>query len=307
MTMSGKLIDPFSIASTRPPYVSRKALLHAGWIEARRGALQALLDQSVNRIAQDRYRFISPLSNLLYTGIHIPEIWSEHPLDKKYGAIAQADISFWILTFGGRIGEELSWRLRWMPTFMFVDDIGAVIGGRERLGYPKVHATLTRSSLAEADPGLVVEARAMHGFGPGQKLEYLRIFEISSSGAPADTLEWSAAESRWRQGGVAEGSGVPAALLSGLRLPQVSFPNLLMRQLADGAHPGRAHYRGLEEADMVSTRIHRGGWIGNVAIRFDEPATHRIAEMHGLAQETELRDAVWLVQDFVTETARPLT
>ncbi len=306
MTTPGKLIAPFSIASIRPPYVSRNALLQAGWIEARRGALQALLDQSVNRIAQDRFRFISPLSNLLYTGVYIPEIWSEHPLDKKYGSIEQADISLWILTFGGRIGEELSWQLRWMPTFMFVDDIGAVIGGRERLGYPKVHAGLTRSSNEEADPGLVVEARAMRGFSPGHRLEDQRIFEISSPDAPPEPLDWNAAEPRWRQGGLAEGSGVPAPLLSRLRLPQVSFRALLMRQLADGTHPDRALYSGLEEADMVSTRILRGGWIGDVPMRFDEPATHRIAEMHGVAPETELRNTIWLVQDFVTQTARTI-
>ena len=304
MNEPGKLIAPFSIASIRPPYVARNALLHAGWIEARRGALQSLLDQSVNRIAQDRFRFIPPLSQLLYTGLHIEAIWSDFPLDKKYGAIQQADISFWILTFGGLIGQELSWRLRWMPTFMFVDDVGAVVGGRERLGFPKAHARLTRSSGVENDPGLRVEARAMRAFGPGHRLEDQRIFEISPPAAPPEALDWSRAEPRWRDGAVSEGSGVPAALLSGLRLPQVSFPALLMRQLADGTHPDRALYRGLEEVEMTSTQIHRGGWIGDAEIAFDEPATHRIAEMHGLSANTKLRNAVWLVQDFVTETAR---
>jgi hypothetical protein len=306
MNAPGKYISPLNIASIRPPYVATNARIHAGWIEARRGALQALLDQSVNRVAPDRYRFISPLSNLLYTGVYIPEMRSDYPLDKVYGAIPQADISFWILTFGGRIGEELSWRLRWLPTFMFVDDIGAVIGGRERLGFPKVHAQLAATNTSEADPGLRVEARAMRALGPGHQLEYQRIFEIAPAAAPAHRIDMERAEEDWRAGGLEDGSGVPGALMAGLRLPQMSFPVLVMRQLADGANPDRALYRGLEELDMDSLVVHRGGWIGEADITFDEPATHRLAQMHGMLRQTRIHNAIWLVQDFVTQTSRPL-
>lgn len=306
MTRLPAYLIPANRATARPPYVATNSLLQTGWIKAKRSALQALLDRSINLVRPGEIRFVSPLASVLYTALHVEEMRSGHPIDRTRGFTVESDIAFWILTYGGRLGHESDWKFRWTPTFMFVNDISAVIGGREVFGFPKAFGSVERRSVADADYGLVVKADALETFGRGQRVKPLGIFEVTSETKPL-VQSLSDAEHLWREVARGDTSGPARMNLNDLKPPQLSFPIVLLKQIPSITNADLAVHQSLISVKMESTKIIRTGSVeGRPRIEFFEPASAKIAAYHGIEKVAELRGAFWVRHNFVTNMGAPL-
>lgn len=291
----------------RPPYIGKQALLQAGWINARRTAVQSMLDSTLNLVAPGKVRVTALLDKLLLTSLHVAEMRSGHPLDRIWGFVPESDIALWALVYADAPGLRGWEALYWTPLYMFVDDAAATAGGREIFGFPKIHAGILRTGTGESDFGLTVEIRAFSvpdTNRPVEKVEMLRISQGALSFArsdPGDLLDvpWLAAHKLAQL--------VAGVALPKVTLPSVEFPVLQLKQVPSVENPAKADYQALVALRMKTLAVHSAGRAkGNPMIRIGSPLSLPVASYLGAPPSQKLEYPVWLVQDFETATGEIL-
>ncbi len=301
MTDTQRYIYSANRAFARPPFLATNALLQSGWLKSSFGPLQSFLDSTLNRVLPG-HRFITPLPTVLYTGLFVPQMRSGNVIDASRGYVAETDISFWILTYGGKIGDEGHWALRWTPAFMFVNDAAAVAGGREVYGFPKLMAEVARTAEAPSDYGLEVTVPALKVFGPNEQVEPFKLIEIDSASAGPNGADRNKAENTWRDVARSVVDQIASDLIDDLRLPQLSFPILSLKQFPSVENPDLAAYQALVSSKMTSTAIHDiGGVDGKPKLTINPAQSILMTEVLGLDPTSEMEGGLWVVQDFTAE------
>ena len=291
----------------RPPYIGKKALLQAGWIDSRASAIQSILDRSLNRVAPDKVRVSALFDKLLMTSLHVGEMRSGDPIDRQWGYVAESDIAFWALVRAETPGRTGLKALYWTPIYMFVDDAAATAGGREIFGFPKIHARINRPGTGESDFGLCVSIRAFAEPDPDQAVQDIKVIEIAAGGhayerAEPDTLlnvPWTSDKTLT--------DGLVPALAGRIRLPTLEFPVLQMKQVPSITDPYKADYQALVALRMKTLKVHAAGRArGGPNIKIASPKSVPIAETLATLPVQKLEFPVWLVQDFETATGEVL-
>ena len=310
--MTTRQIIPINRVSARPPYEGLDAIFQAGWLEGKRSHLQSMVKQTLNSVKGSPYEFRVLTEYVLYTALHTAKVRSLHPIDRMWGYVPEIDITFWVLTWGGIPGQADTYALRWMPTFMFVDDMSAVVTGREVFGFPKAMATFTRTSEAPEDFGLTCRAKAIEKKGPEEGCEEREIFRVECNGDGASaTLE--DLEMAWRVIGDTTMMGAPhiaRAAFEQIRLASgdVPFPIVLLKQIPDVTRTNSVSYQRIIDAQMTSTQVYEAGKApADIKIHFKEPFSARIAEVHGFEPVAPLLGTLWVRQDYETGFGTELT
>ena len=128
LVITGNRIDPLG------PLKATGVRLTSFAIPANRAKLQALLDKTFAAPSSGAIRY-EPLGSHVLLGIaEISAIMATDPAEVNNGWSAEIDLGLWIPA--RRLDDGL-FAMRFIPTYLFVDDSPAMAGGREVWGFPK--------------------------------------------------------------------------------------------------------------------------------------------------------------------------
>lgn len=279
-------------AIARLPYIAKNALMHVMAFDSPHHVLQRVCDRVLNAPAGGRLRYHVVAPYVLYTALYAERMYSDDPLDKSKGYVAESDIGFWILVTGGDPDNPADWEYCWLPVYLFVDRASALSAGREVFGYPKNLGDFVFSS-ATRDGDAAVEVKAEHfpAFGPDQPSEIASLFAVEPAPFKAATAElngigdWSLrfadlfGFSRRLECAHAAHTQDPCAML-----PMGYMPMIFLKQFRDLEQPARACYQAITTVNAVMAEC-RGGEALPYAyrLRLHKSDSHPIADDLGLS------------------------
>jgi len=333
---------------TRPDYIARGgdlvmaqplelhgATMYSFLVAADLAALTRMIDQQLNAVTASTgtiYRPLVPMAAIVCAGID--QAFSTTPPDSLKGWMGERDFGVWIPVIAGTMVEG-SWkpgRIAWYLPYVFVDNVAAMVTGREIFGFSKQIAVLAMPP-SPGSPGMFsIDALVIPTFSPSSQAEDLRLVTLTScESAVAPEGTWSddaeAAEAVWgriKQGffDPAHGLATPTAPPAGPGFTPVGpiagwdtiknliddlatrdVPMVFLKQFRDATDPTKACYQAVIEAPAHLDRFY-GGWFTHphdVVIR--PCASHPIVAECGLGGQVMRADlGFWCRMDF---TMRP--
>lgn len=289
----------------RGPYLQKNAEIAAFLYPARREALSALCDQTLNAVPGSLYRYVPVLPNLLLVCADML-VSSLDERDAQVGLIPEREVGLWMLTLAqqktalGYAPHHLAW---FLPS-LYVDEGSAIATGREVYGFNKQLASITKSP----DPQISefsVDVMGFQSFGPdvvAQKQRLLRVSPESAQSSAVRWPDWPAA----RAALAAEFLPFAASLALGedllsfvARAALQDIPLVFIKQMRDAQDTRKACYQTLVEAPLRIQTYQAGGLFAQPQ-RLDIASlqSHPLIERLGL-QATQLSAlGAWLKVDF---------
>ncbi|HEY2707130.1 MAG TPA: hypothetical protein VGI95_03685 [Caulobacteraceae bacterium] len=284
----------------RPPYTAQNVLMQGGFLKADTASLQKLVDLVLNQVDPD-VRFTVATDRVLFAGLYEAKMRSADPQDAKFGYVIESDIGLWIATWGGRKGEAPG--LRWMPAFVFVDSVTALMTGRELYGYPKQQGRMIRNAVGDPDFTVDLKVICFAAPGPNQPAQSLTLLEVQrmAGGAPA-SVELSALADYIRgpviAGAPASNAPDAAKALGGLVPPFLGMPMVFLRQMRDVASLDAAQVQEIATVTVQPTHTAGGGPAPAHHVTFPDVASFPIASTLGCASDVDFEAPFWLRMDF---------
>ncbi|MEY4513537.1 MAG: hypothetical protein RLZZ450_5659 [Pseudomonadota bacterium] len=325
---------------TRPPYVLRGGNLAMNPSIAMEGTtlysfvtsanyerLVAMCDRDLNHVPRDGllYRPLLPMVALVCA--NVAKSYSLFAQDRVKGWMPERDYSFWVPLVAGRMsgGAFVAERMAWYMPYMFVDNVAAMITGREAYGFHKQTALL-QSPAAPGTPGdfsidtLFIEKYGLDSEGKVGRLCTVRP-QVGSGESPHGPSQWADAEAARKVIADELERTLRPADLSGLPLPSWPLvkqalldmltgrvPMVFLKQFLDGQIPNRACYQALLEANSRLTAFAGGGLLSSHTVSLTRADSHPIARELGLP--TDANDSfvaplcLWMQMDFNLEPAQ---
>ncbi len=300
------------------PYRSDGAILFGAFLKGDRDAQQTLCDRMLNAPSKNAMRFIAVSDYVLYAALSAARTYSLDPRDHGRGAMRERDIGFWSLVLGGRAQAPLSWRLYWLPVFLFVDSASAMASGREIYGYGKDIGAFDLSGAPDTDPCVAVTVEHLEKFGKDETAERAVLFALERPQPPApETLFGSfataartipdlfdaapaafAALAREPSPEFSEKAAKLGANLAGGGLfnsfgpPRMGLPTILLKQSPAANAPLKAVHQAIVSVEPTADRVNAMSTLpGRYVVRIARSESHPIARTLGLPA---LCDAHWV-------------
>jgi hypothetical protein len=274
----------------RIPYRATGATMHGFVFPATRRFLQRMCDRCLTDPSEGVLRFHVAAPYVLLTALYVDRMASADPIDKSKGFVKEADIGFWIPVVGGVIDQPTSWRLYWLPTYMFVDSGSALSSGREVFGYPKSLGIFARKGGDSA--AFSVETEHFVRFAPDSEGRTRPLFAVHESGAPPARQAVGMSDiagALWNL--IAPGIPLETGIIkftADALLPFVGMPMVFLKQFRDHRYPGRACYRAITSVTVEATSVHGAEFLDpTFKLSIEPSASHPIAADLGLENGVE--------------------
>lgn len=325
---------------TRPPYVRRGGCLECNISIAMEGttlysfvspanydALVTLCNRDLNHVSRDGliYRPLLPMVALVCA--NVAKSYSLYPPDRMKGWMPERDYSFWVPLVAGTThrGVFVLERLAWYMPYMFVDNVAAMVTGREEFGFHKQTAQLTSPDAPGLPGDFTIDTLFIRQYSPESEAKVGRLCTATSSlgggVSGAYVSEWAHTQAaRAALGNELERSLRPEDL-SALPLPSWPLikstlldmltgrvPMVFLKQFLDGQLPERACYQAILEGASRLTAWHGGGLMQEHTVQLTRADSHPIARDLGLptgAANTFVAPlCFWTQMDFTLEPAQ---
>jgi uncharacterized protein with NAD-binding domain and iron-sulfur cluster len=152
----------------RPPTLVRKGSMMALPLRADIEALRALCDRQLNAVAGPDRSFVPAGDAVWLCYAHLPQVGSDHPVDRDAGVLGERELSFMVPVVERRRVAGRWWPRATgvLPLFLLVDHPWAVLAGRELYGFPKSQARFEVHGVAPAVRSVVAHAPVLREHGP---------------------------------------------------------------------------------------------------------------------------------------------
>jgi uncharacterized protein with NAD-binding domain and iron-sulfur cluster len=144
--------------------------------------LQRSVDATLNAVAGTRMQFkvLSPYVMLTFTQIY--HAHSDYPADQAKGWGKETDIVTWIMVgqMETKNGKSTLSRIYSYPFHIWVDDVMALINGRELLGYPKYACDYTMPAIGADPDRFTLAAKGFQPFSPDTELAMHPLLEVAA-------------------------------------------------------------------------------------------------------------------------------
>jgi hypothetical protein len=288
-----------------PPLQLRSTTMYSFLVDADLAALTALCDAQLNAVTGPGRVYKPLLPAVAIVCADVTDSFSLTPPDSQKGWMSERDFGIWVpVIANGTIG--------WYLPYVFVDNVAAMVTGREVYGFFKQTAALAMPPAPDAPGMFSVDALAIPRFSPASQAEVVRLLTMTSverSAAPAgrwssarDALAamWSSLEQLHR---TVDGATVSSWELvkNGLEeLATGDVPLVFLKQFRDASDPTKACYQAVLEAPAHLEAWH-GGWFTHPHdIVLATTDSHPIAKDCGLGAGTlRSRLGFWCRIDFV--------
>jgi hypothetical protein len=302
-----------------PPLALNGATMYSFLVGAELSALQAICDQQLNAVTGPDviYKPLVPMAAIVCADI--ANSYSTVPPDSTKGWMSERDFGIWIPVVRGTMSGG-TWKagpIGWYLPYVFVDNVAAMVTGREVFGFFKQTATLIMPP-APKEPGVFsVDALVIPEFAPTSQAQVLRLMTLTSiDGAPAPAGSWgdsvkTAFEDVWSKLKTIIGDvrDLPIPIWDLLKnafqeLITGDIPMVFLKQFRDGTDPTKACYQAVLEAPAHLVKFHDGWFTHPHDITIVPVDSHPIARECGLATGT-LRAEIgfWCRMDFVMKAA----
>jgi hypothetical protein len=280
------------------PLALRGATMYSFLVDADFGALQKLVDAQLNAIAgAGTYAPLAGFAAIVCADI--TNSYSTVPPDSEKGWMAERDFGVWIpVVRDGRIG--------WYLPYVFVDNVAAMLTGREVFGFFKQQATLAMPPNPRAPGMFAIDALVIPEFAPSSQAQNLRLMTITATDA--------APEGSWKN--VRDAADALRALApAGVSWWEIvknvvedlatgDVPMVFLKQFRDVADPTQACYQAIVEAPSHLDRWHDGWFTSAHDIVITECASHPIAAECGLATPLRSKTGFWCRMDFTMKAGK---
>lgn len=318
---------------TRPDYIARGgdlvmappldllgATMYSFLVGAELAALTRMLDAQLNAVtapAGTIYKPLLPMAAIVCADI--TQSFSKTPPDSQKGWMAERDFGVWIPVVAGTMvhGAWKPGRIGWYLPYVFVDNVAAMVTGREVYGFFKQTAALAMPATPRSPGMFAIDALVIPTFSPSSQAENLRLLTMTScESAPAPAGSWQsiteatgAIWERARQVFFDPSRGAITAwdLVKNLieDIATGDVPMVFLKQFRDAGDPTKACYQAVIEAPSHLERFY-GGWFTHPhSVAITPCASHPIVAECGLTGQTFVAEhGFWCKMDFAMQIGR---
>jgi hypothetical protein len=162
-----------------PPCRMLNANMYGFFIQGEIGKIQAYLDTTLNRVSSGQDKFVAILSYCMLTFTDIENI---KPTSEPYvnqGWFQETDIIIWLPVM--RICAGLFPKFYWYPAFICVNNIYALINGREIWGFNKYLCDY-KMPFPGADPDFFsITVDAFPCYSPNTRMQPVELFRVKKT------------------------------------------------------------------------------------------------------------------------------
>ncbi len=301
-----------------PPLQLSGATMYSFLVGADLGALTAMLDAQLNAVTASAgtvYRPLLPMAAIVCADI--TNSFSTTAPDAGKGWMSERDFGIWIPVVAGtqQGGTWVPGRIGWYLPYVFVDNVAAMVTGREVFGFFKQTATLAMPPGPSAPGMFSIDALVIPQFSPRSQAEVLRLMTMTSTGSSvAPPGAWTgvrdAADALWGElkrlyfdttrGLAVSDWDLMKNLLEDLVTGDV--PMVFLKQFHDATAAAKACYQAVIEAPAHLATFEGGGFTHPHDVVIAPCASHPIVAECGLAGATVRSDVgFWCQMEFVME------
>jgi hypothetical protein len=281
-----------------PPLEHQNVTMYSFLVNADLDALTAICDQHLNAVSEPSgivYKPLLPMASIVCADI--VKSFSTTPPDSQKGWMAERDFGVWIPVVATKLrpGPEPPGRLAWYMPYLFVDNVAAMVTGREVYGFFKQTATLGMPASPELPGPFTIDTLAIPKFSPESQGTVVRLMTLSSESRAAapnsiwaherDALAAVAGEVRRLFFDGVKGLPIPIwdvvkELLEDLITGNV--PMVFLKQFRDAHDSTKACYQAVIEAPAHLERWLAGGFTNPHEVSILPCDSHPIARECGL-------------------------
>ena len=319
---------------TRPDYIARGgdlvmapplklcgATMYSFLVHADLDALTRMVDAQLNAVtapAGTIYKPLLPMAAIVCADI--TQSFSSTPPDADKGWMSERDFGVWIPVVAGT-QSGATWkpgRIGWYLPYVFVDNVAAMVTGREVYGFFKQAAALAMPP-SPSSPGMFsIDALVIPTFAPSAQAQTLRLLTLTScetTAAPAG--KWGglregidAIWSRIEHAFVGGGRGLPISawdLVKNLIEDVVTgnVPMVFLKQFRDAGDASKACYQAVIEACSHLDKFHAGWFAHPHDVAITPCDSHPIVAECGLAGPSLRAElGFWCRMDFTMQAGK---
>jgi hypothetical protein len=304
-----------------PPLELRGATMYSFLVAADLGALTTMIDAQLNAVTAAGgtvYKPLLPMAAIVCADI--TNSFSTTPPDSEKGWMSERDFGVWIPVVAGTMSGG-SWkpgRIGWYLPYVFVDNVAAMVTGREVFGFFKQMATLSMPPTPSSPGMFAIDALVIPKYAPSSQAEVLRLLTMTSTESTASPPgAWTgvrdAADAIWsglERVFFDRASDLPVSawdLIKNLLEDLVTgdVPMVFLKQFRDAADPTKACYQAVIEAPAHLEKFHAGWFAHPHDIAITPCDSHPIVVECGLAGASIRSElAFWCQMDFVMQPGK---
>lgn len=265
------------------------------------------------------YRPVLPMAAIVCADV--AKSWSLTPPDSQKGWMRERDFGVWIPLAAGKERSDGRFdvdRLAWYLPYVFVDNVAAMVTGREVYGFFKQTATLAMPAAPTGGGAFSADALVIRTFSPSSTAEIARLLDVTSpvgAAAPGDEFGGLGHAAEAVLGEVKRAFFDPHehlplptwALLETLLKDAIEglVPMVFLKQLRDVTEPHKACYQAVIEAPAKLGRWRGGGFTHPHDVAILPCDSHPIASDLGLAGPSVRAEVgFWTRIDFTMQAGR---
>lgn len=270
----------------KPPCRMTNAQMYGFFVSACEQKMQVYVDTTLNLLATDSVSFNVLGSSCLLTFTDIEKISSLTPPFSEHGWMQETDIIIW-LPVAKMVKGDIN-HLYWYPAFISVNNIYALINGREAWGYNKYLCEYQMPSALDDAGRFAISLECFDVFKPDSKLAMHELLTIEQTDASiSEYLLDNVSRFSKRVADLFDPQvkGIDLALLKqlleGFIHPQMD--QILFKQFPDG-EGNKAVYQSVVHSPSVIKKVHQLTLLHNdFKLNVKSLASFPLNDMFGIA------------------------
>ena len=249
----------------KPPCRMINAMMYGFFIEGTYIAIQSFVDKTLNTVDSSEFHFKALSSYCLLTFTDIENIASKVEPFKSYGWMQETDVIIWLPIAKIDNSNNKMTHLYWYPAFITVNNINALVNGRETWGYNKYQCRYEMPQSYKNPEHFSLSLETFNPFTPETKMAWHELLSIDKftdddswfeelleiGHEVADLLHSSCDE-------IDISPSLLKQFLSGFKHPQMD--QILFKQFPDG-FAEKAVYKAVVHSPSEIKKIHKLGFL----------------------------------------------
>jgi hypothetical protein len=249
----------------KPPCRMLNAMMYGFFIKGTYVSIQNYVDKTLNNVASTEFSFKALSSYCLLTFTDIENIASKVEPFRSYGWMQETDIIIWLPIAQVDSSTQKMTHLYWYPAFITVNNINALVNGRETWGYNKYQCRYEMPEPSQQPDHFSLSLETFNPFSPDTKMAWHELLTIDRV---VDHDNWF--EELFEIGhevakllhSSCDDINISAELmkqfLSGFTHPQMD--QILFKQFPDG-FADKAVYKAVVHSPSEIKKIHKMGFL----------------------------------------------
>ncbi|MDW7548304.1 acetoacetate decarboxylase [Pseudoalteromonas sp. McH1-7] len=255
----------YSNPIAKPPCRMLNAQMYGFFVEGEKAKIQAYIDSTLNTVPSSDFTFKALTNWCLLTFTDIENIASKVAPFSDYGYMQETDIIIWLPILKVSLETRKAEHLYWYPAFIAVNNINALINGREIWGYNKYLCRYRMPEQFGKPLHFSLSLDTFKTFNPSTKMDWHDLLSIypedDGESWLKEVLEVGDEIATLFKASVCDldvDSQFLKQFLSGFTHPQMD--QILFKQIPDG-YGEKAVYSAVVHSPSEVKKIHKIGFI----------------------------------------------